>query len=330
MALIFDIGISAEFWRRKYPLTRAPENPLLAPPLDAECSKAAVDEIAPSWAREFSEARSQPIDLLVFDNAVRRRSYSHQAYSWGGAVPEGSFYELKTGVYVSSPEFMFMRAATLLSTEQLIAFGDELCGLYSFDETQKRGFRKREVPLVTKESISRFLDKAAGCMGKKKAAQALKYVVERSASPMETFDVMTMCLPYKLGGYRIPQLAMNAQVPLTSRAARIARRKNCYLDMGDVEKRVDIEHHGRLDHSSDEDKESDRDRVNGLKEMGFEVIELTSHEVGDLFVYECIIERIAKLLGKKLDKSKFGPTPARLRLRKELALWNSSSGRIRH
>jgi len=115
MALIFDIGISAEFWRRKYPLTRAPENPLLAPPLDAECSKAAVDEIAPSWAREFSEARSQPIDLLVFDNAVRRRSCSHRAYSWGGAVPEGSFYELKPGVYVDSPEFMFMRAATLLS-----------------------------------------------------------------------------------------------------------------------------------------------------------------------------------------------------------------------
>jgi very-short-patch-repair endonuclease len=99
--------------------------------------------------------------------------------------------------------------------------------------------------------------------------------------------------------------------------------------MGDTSKLVDIEHHGRHDHSSIEENDSDRDRVNGLKEMGFEVIELTSSEVNDLYVYECIIERIAKLLGKKLDKSKFGPTPARVRLRKELTVWNRSSGKIR-
>jgi len=290
---------------------------------------AAINELAPSWAWDFAEYRNQPIDVLVFDNAKRQKSQARKAYAWIGAVPEGSFYELRPGVLIESPEFMFLRAASLMGFERLVAFGDELCGLYSFDEEQKRGFRKREVPLTTKDRLGRYLEKAEGCWGKKTAVRALRYIVERSASPMESFDVMTMCLPYKLGGYHIPQLAMNAKVPLTPRAARIARRKNCYLDMGNVEKHVDIEHHGRLDHSSDEDKESDRDRVNGLKEMGFEVIELTSKEVGDLFVYECIIERIAKLLGKKLDKSKFGPTPARLKLRKELTLWNSSSGQIR-
>lgn len=329
MALIFDIGISSEFWRRKYPLTRAPENPLPMPPNDIECSMAAIDALAPPWAHEFAEDRNQPIDLLVLDNATRQKSAIHKTYSWTGSAPEGSFYLLTPGTLVESPEFMFLRAAKLLSIEQLIAFGGELCGLYSFDESQDRGFRRREVPLATKERLGRFLDKAAGCAGIKAAQRALAYVAERSASPMETFDVMTMCLPYKLGGYCIPQLAMNEKVPLTPRAALIARRKNCYLDMGDVDKRLDIEHHGRLDHSRDEDKESDRDRVNGLKEMGFEVIELTSNEVGDLFVYECIIERIAGLLSKKISKDKLGALPARLRLRKELMLWNRSSGKIR-
>ena len=329
MALIFDIGISAEFWRRKYPLDRAPENPAPMPPDVLECSMTAILERAPSWAHEFAAERGQPIDLLVLENAARQKSLVHKAYAWTCVVPEGSFYALKPDLLVESPEFMFLRAAKLLSLEQLIAFGDELCGLYSFDEHQERGFRQRKAPLTTKERLGRFLDKAAGCAGIKAAQRALAYVVERSASPMETFDVMTMCLPYKLGGYCIPQLAMNAKVPLTSRAARIARRKNCYLDMGDVDKHVDIEHHGRLDHSSDGDKESDRDRVNGLKEMGFEVIELTSNEVGDLFVYECIIERIACLLGKKISKEKLGALPARLKLRKELMLWNRSSGKIR-
>ena len=69
--------------------------------------------------------------------------------------------------------------------------------------------------------------------------------------------------------------------------------------------------------------------VEDFKEMGFEVIELTRHEVGDLFVYEAIIERIAKILGKRIHASKKGATPERLRLRKEIADWNRSSGKIR-
>ena len=115
---------------------------------------------------------------------------------------------------------------------------------------------------------------------------------------------------------------------MSSRAARIAKRKKCYLDMGYSKYALDVEHHGKLDHSTDEEKDSDRDRVNGLKEMGLEVIELTSNEVGDLFVYEYIIQRIAGIMGKRLRKDKLGATPERLKLRRELSEWNHSSGAI--
>ena len=92
---------------------------------------------------------------------------------------------------------------------------------------------------------------------------------------------------------------------------------------------LDIEHHGKLDHSSDAEKESDFARVSGLKEMGYEVIELTYAQVADLFAYEYIIQRIARLLGKRIRKYALGATPARIRLRREVREWNSSSGRIR-
>ena len=329
MSIVFDIATSAEFWRKEYPLNRAPASPQICAPSDCASSKAELLDLAPRWALNLLRDGAEKLCLLVFDNSVRERSSVHQTYSWSGPIPEGSFYELKPSVFIESPAFMFLHAASILSFEQLIAFGDELCGLYSFSEQEKRGFRQREVPLITTEQLRRYLDGAAGCTGRKAAIRALPFVVDRSASPMETFDEMTMCLPYRLGGYGMPEFQMNAEVPLTPRAARIARRSSCRLDMGNIDALLDVEHDGKLDHSTDEDKDSDRDRVNGLKEMGFEVIELTRHEVGDLFVYETIIERIAKILGKRIHASKKGATPERLRLRKEIADWNRSSGKIR-
>ena len=63
--------------------------------------------------------------------------------------------------------------------------------------------------------------------------------------------------------------------------------------------------------------------------MGFEVIELTKDQVSDLMAFEFIIQRVAKLIGKRLDKRKLGATPARLAFRREVFSWNRSSGRLR-
>ena len=120
----------------------------------------------------------------------------------------------------------------------LDAFGNELCGLYSFDRKEDRGFRKRSVPLTTTEKLDAYLEHAKECRGHRRALAALAQMVDRSASPMETFDEMAMCLPYRLGGYGIPKFLMNAQIPLTPRAKRIAQRETCYLDMGCLDSKL--------------------------------------------------------------------------------------------
>ena len=267
--------------------------------------------------------------MLVFDAAEKRESQTHKTHVWSGPLPEGAFYELLPNIFIESPEFMFLQAASILDFETLIAFGDELCGYYSFDEREERGFRKRSTPLTSAEKVLQFLLKADGCKGALTARKALKYVVDHSASPMETLDEMTMCLPCRYGGYGLPTATMNQKVTLTPRAARIANRNECYLDMGYLEWNLDVEHHGKYDHSDDNEKASDRARVNGLKEMGIEVVELTKDQVNELFAYEYIIERIARLLHKRIKTDCKGATPARLKLRKALFEWNASSGRIR-
>ena len=232
-------------------------------------------------------------------------------------------------MFIESPEFVFLHAATILDIAELIALGDELCGLYSFDARERRGFRKRKLPLLRKSRLERFLAQATGCPGRNKALMALRHVIEMSASPMETFDEMTLCLPYRLGGYSLTKPTMNERIDLTPKASRIARRSKVYLDMGYSAHKFDLEHHGKYDHSTEEEIDSDRARVNALKEMGFEVIELTADQVRDPIAYEYIVQRIAKILGKRLMKDKLGKTPERMALRNALYSWNRSYGKVR-
>ena len=224
---------------------------------------------------------------------------------------------------------MFLQAATILDLPTLVAFGDELCGLYCFDEREERGFSRRKKPLTSKAALRSYLAQAVGCRGRRQSLQALQYLIERSASPMETYDEITMCFPYVRGGYCLLQPVMNHPVPLNWKAARIAKRKTCYLDLGYPDHHLDVEHHGKLDHASDEAKTSDFARVNALKEMDYEVIELTWEQVGDLFSYEYIVQRVARILGKRLPRQVLGATEERLQLRRALAAWNASSGHVR-
>ena len=86
-------------------------------------------------------------------------------------------------------------------------------------------------------------------------------------------------------------------------------------------------HQGEHDHSSDVGYNADRARINALKEMGFDVIEVTSGQVGDLMAFEALVMRIARATGKRVDASKLGPIPSRLELRRELFSWNRAGGR---
>ena len=334
MKLVFDIASSMEFWRQRYPLDRTPTAPRPIS-LDVYANRCAtkkrdIAKLLPDWADSpFLAPMGGVFHALSFDRSQCRQLKSMAVHSWSGNVPEGSFYELDGGILIESPAFMFLHAATVLDFTSLIAFGDELCGLYSFDVREKRGFRRRKQPLIAREALANYLARAGGCQGKNLATRALPYVVDSSASPMETFDEMTMCLPRMRGGYGLPQPAMNHEVSLTERAARVARRRKCYLDMGYPGAMLDVEHHGKLDHTSDEEKARDFERVGGLREMGYEVIELTWAQISDPVAYEIIIERIARIVGKRLTKQVLGANAERTQLRKTILNWNASSGQLR-
>ena len=158
------------------------------------------------------------------------------------------------------------------------------------------------------------------------ARKALRYVVEGSASPMETVDVMLLCLPVRHGGYGLPVADMNLEVPLGGIAASIANKQTCRCDLCWLDEHLIVEHQGLYDHDNSNAYSSDRARIDALKAEGYNVLELTSSIVHDLNAFEGIALFVARVFGKRVRSSCRGRLPQRIELRKSLFAWNERSG----
>ena len=319
------------FWRLVYPRNRKPDGACACVPDSSLAAGAGdVQRFMPGWADEsFLKSCGGAIGVLVAGQSSRRRSSWHYGSVWSGAFPEGSFFDCGGGAFVSSPCFTFLQMAAELGLYELIAYGDEICGNYSFDACAPGGIRQRSRPLVTVAQLERYLAAARGCRGHKLAMKALAFIVEGSASPMETVDEMLLCLPYRHGGYSVAGPEMNHRIDLDEKLARLAGRHYCRADICWPDRLLVIEHQGARDHSDADSFSSDRARINALVTMGFEVLELTHGQVSDLQAFEEIALHVAGVLGKRVDKRKLGATPERIALRKELFEWNQRNGRVR-
>lgn len=144
---------------------------------------------------------------------------------------------------------------------------------------------------------------------------------------METAIEMRNSLPCKkLGGYGLPMPAMNQAISLGPTAKRIAGRATCYADICYSEAKLDIEYHGRFDHDNANAFDSDRARVNGLIEEGYEVIEITSQQYLNFKRYEAIAQHIGRRLGRPIRSENLGYLEERINLCNILLNWNRSGG----
>ena len=326
-------GISAlDFYRKVYPADRAPDPPGLLHNIDFSYAYRDDDvwSLLPSWVTpDFTALENGRVHLLTNSASLRASSKSITSHVWTSPLPEGSCYPYSDSVLIASPCFAFLQMAQELDSLELIALGDELCGLYSFDEKSERGMRQRKIPLVTSDQLRQFVESNPTIYGQKKALAALEYVVDRSASPMETSDEMLLCLPPRLGGYSEEIPKMNHPIPLSGRAAFLVDTNPCYGDMCWPRVKLDVEHYGDFDHSSKQARLNDRARINAIKEMGYEVIELTGDQVANLKAFETLALTIAKKTGKRIRAQHLGPTEQRIHLRKTLFAWNRAFGRHR-
>lgn len=259
-----------------------------------------------------------PVSLVVADAASRGKSKLVACHVWMAPAATRSFVRVGEGLYASRAEACFLQLATRLSPAQLTLLGYELCGTYVLDENHPNGFRNREKPLTTVETLRRYALKAAGAKGSKKALQALRFVVDRSASPMESMLTMLLCLPTARGGYGIALPRLNHLVKMPDEIRRATGRVRCFCDLCWPEARLAVEYESDLFHGGAKDVARDSKRRAALARVGYAVVTVTWSQVRDARELDEVARVLAKHLGRRLRIARTDWMARRYELRNEL------------
>lgn len=266
--------------------------------------------------------RTMPIHVLVKGTAPTHACPRLVSHRFTGRLPDGAVRSLGDGIYVSSPEFCIVQLARDLDSIALVRLMHELCGTYARQRGAKRGFIPRP-KLATVEGIREFAESCPRGTARRKVLMCLKWVVEDSASPLETAVGMLLSFPMHVGGFGLPRHRFNHEVKLSSPAAGIARRGLCRLDISWSDVLLDVEVHGS-DHESEGAVDRDALRSEGLAYDGYSQLVITKSIATDPFAIQQIARECARRIGVKRHWERLGRYSAKqANLFNSLFPWNA-------
>lgn len=209
-----------------------------------------------------------PLHFLVPQNLHQTRQRAAKLHRTAiKSIPADLVREIEPGIFVSGPELCFIQMASTVSLVGAVVLGHELCGTYSHFARMASGFYER-LALTSVEKIEDAIERLEGMRGLSHARQALRWVRNGSASPMETVISCMLCLPTSMGGFgkRAPEL--NCRQELDEVARRITGTAYAKVDTGYPDKKVGLEFDGRDYHR---DAEKDRSRREALAHEGWTI-----------------------------------------------------------
>ena len=257
------------------------------------------DDLVYSFLDDELKGYALPLELLVARPSTRRVSNIKRCSVWGALLPSGSFVRVGSRLYVSTPEFLLLQMAATLPLIDLTVFAYELCGFYARSHW---GFAASERcrPLTSVRTLSSYTSRVKDAPGIKRLRRSLRFVVDGSASPMETIVVLLLCLPRSLGGYGLPFPKMNGRVDVPMGLRDTLGGSYILCDAYWCAARFAVEYDGRLYHEGSDRVHRDYARSNSLRALGVGVETLTIVEVNDLVLFDAAARRVARALGVKL------------------------------
>lgn len=306
---VYVQGLSAlAYYRNACANTEAERCPASAARLEGATSSRAVCIDAGVWRLGIGEPTPEhPLEVLVRNRTQRSRSKSVVARVWGKPIARTAFRRVSKGLYVSSPEFLFLQMATRLDLPELAALGMELCGTYRHNvDTPLLGTKEmgsmtvyHQQPLSTPKRLDGFLSSMRSSPGYARAQKALSFVLPNSASPMETALYLLLCLPRRIGGYALPKPALNPNIVLSKAGRMHTLRRSAKPDLYWKAPHLDLEYNS--DEFHDESHRTlDSMRRKAFERMKVEVIELTKDELFSTSLFHATVLRIARRCGKQL------------------------------
>jgi len=204
---------------------------------------------------------------------------------------------------------------------KLIELGYELCGSYSlpvgksvnlnpvskvdgsFSEAELKAAAQRQynkASLTNIKELRNFAPRMKGAKGYKNAKRALQYIINGSASPMETILVMMLTLPHKLGGYGLPNPEMNKRIEIGKAAKHRPDRAFYKCDLIWEKAAVAVEYDSDMFHTGADRIAGDSMKRFDMSVLGIEPISLTIRQIQNAVEFDVFAKLIAARLGKQL------------------------------
>ena len=211
------------------------------------------------------------------------------------ALPPNSIFKINEILFIVSPQLSFVQLCQKKSLIKVIQLGFQLCGRYN-------GLRFN--PHVSTASIQSFIKSGKPLRGSKLARQALPYIRDNSASPMETACTLLLCLPYKYGGYGIPFPELNKTIPLTYGTRKLTSHDFFIGDLVWQKERLVVEYNSDKFHIDKRSLYNDVQRSNLLDLNGIRTITITRRMLFDVYEFEQTALLIGKTLNHRIKKPK--------------------------
>ena len=263
------------------------------------------------------------MDVLVSGRVPSLSTKWLRLRQWNGPVLYGSVC-LAGDMLVCSPEFCFLQVCAdvrrLVADDLedkfylviLVELGCELCGLYSRQNTP-RGHKKRRNPLTNTGELLYYLGRIGATYGARRMREALFWIADGLASPMETALYMMLCLPTAVGGCAIPRPIVNWKLLVAPHLRAKTQREHVVPDLCWPEARLVVEYDSDEDHRGQ--GREDQERRELLQDMGYIVVVFHSDDVMDGKKFDQKAKSITSHLGRRLPEASEGFLSAQLTLR---------------
>lgn len=235
----------------------------------------------------FANSQLRHLTVSAKRDRLRRATDCEHIASW--ELPADAVV-LRNGELVASPALLFLESASLLDFHHLVLLGLTLCGHQAMHP---------EEALTTACMLQRFLSDTPGMDGHRHAERAAQYVIDGSASVMESILYMIFALPYRYGGFGLDGAEFN-RILLAPGDSLESRPSKLCVDLFWEHANLVVEYDSRAFHNNPISFEKDTRRVIQLKRMGHDVVSITAAQLYDRRSMAGVAEYIAGVLGKRL------------------------------
>ena len=268
------------------------------PPRDSFSQKA-LDELLFE-----NPALEAPVHVMTPGKASGRAAQGFIVHRNGRGVPNKSLLQLNHGLAVCGPELVLAQTASPDLPLLTIELGFELCGTYrrlnknTFVDTED-DIKYHQIPLTTSAKIKSFVDRARGTEGVHLLRKAAPFILNGSASPIETRLAMFFGMPMHTGGQGIGMPTMNHRIWIPESRRFEFKHDHYDCDIYWPKAKTAIEYDSDGYHGRPEKKMLDMARRNDLESLGIHVITIVPDVLSDLTELEKIAGDIRKRLGTR-------------------------------